>query len=216
MRRKNNLPLIYQPRVRNDPNPKGNTMNTFQVVLMLLLVAHATFRVITAYFQRREPGETGLHLFGIGIYRAPMGLGTCATAHVIYATQDHIENMGVLHHEVSHVLNKDVRVNILLSVMCSLAFYGPMITGDYDLVLIGLALTMLGAPALSRHHERKADKFAATSGYGEDLIEALKKAPDNQSSTSEYAGLTKLVYGLFVDTHPSNESRIENIRRHMV
>ena len=182
---------------------------------MILLLIYAVHKVITAYYPHPYVGDTGLYVMGIGVYRAPMGLGTCATAHAIYATQEHLSNLGVLHHEVSHVLNKDVRINNLFSVMCSVAFYAPMVTGDYGLVLIGLMVSILGAPALSRHHERKADKFAATSGYGEDLIEALKTAPDSQSSTSKYNGLTKSIYGLFVDTHPSNESRINAIRRHM-
>ena len=75
---------------------------------------------------------------------------------------------------------------------------------------------MLGAPALSRHHEWKADKFAATSGYGEELIKALNIAPNNQSSKIKYIRIIKFAYGLLADTHPSNEARIKAIRKHMV
>ncbi len=140
------------------------------------------------------------------------------------------EIVAVLMHEIGHYRHHDIIKSISQSVvqiaiyfyvfamlLSSTACSSAMGYGGWSFALSLLAFLLLMTPVdiimspilngLSRRAELQADSFAATAGYGPDLISALKKL-----SSQSLTNLTPHpLYVWFHYSHPTLADRIINI-----
>lgn len=144
--------------------------------------------------------------------------------------------VAVFSHELGHYKHRDTTklliyslVNILFILAAIAAFvllpqismsYGfegeSLIFGILAVLMtdvFGLVSTLLMAPMAfgSRSCERRADAFAATNGYGKELISALKKlAYDDMCDLNPHPFVVAMEY-----THPPMHERIELIEKRL-
>ena len=141
------------------------------------------------------------------------------------------EIVAVLAHEIGHYKHRDIYKKLITSLL-SLGIYlfvFSFLAGIADLAIaLGgtepslllslLAFGMLLTPIsiilsplmnyLSQRHEYNADKFATYYGYGEHLINALKKLTANNLSPLQIHPL----YAAFYYSHPTLLQRINHIQ----
>ncbi len=140
------------------------------------------------------------------------------------------EIVAVLAHEIGHFRKKHIRKSLLISTLNTgfvLFVFGLFVGQDvfsqalgvevasFHIGAIGFAvlysplseITGIFMSALSRKNEREADDFAAHYGYGESLIDALKKlAAKNLSNLTPHPLMVKLSY-----SHPPVAERVDLI-----
>lgn len=139
------------------------------------------------------------------------------------------EITAVFAHELAHFKHKDTTKMTLFSllnflpmmVMMTLAMAIPEISQSYGFELpsilfafylsfsnvLSIVSTLIMMPfnAISRSMERRADAFARSRGYGEDLISGLKKLhKDSLADMNPHPTVVKLTY-----SHPPLHERIE-------
>ena len=138
------------------------------------------------------------------------------------------EIAAVFAHELAHFKNRDTakltafsifNVTVMITLISMFALV-PEISMEYGFdganmafALIALMsavmspiMTLIGLPinGMSRHFERRADTFAATKGYGEDMISALKKlSKDNLSDLNPHPFIVAMSH-----SHPTLSQRI--------
>ena len=142
------------------------------------------------------------------------------------------EITAVYAHELAHFKHKDTTKMTLFSllnflpmmVMMTLAMAIPEISQSYGFELpsilfafylsfgnvLSIVSTLIMMPfnAISRGMERRADAFARSRGYGEDLISGLKKLhKDSLADMNPHPTVVKLTY-----SHPPLHERIELVR----
>ncbi|MBR6739696.1 MAG: M48 family metallopeptidase [Clostridia bacterium] len=145
------------------------------------------------------------------------------------------EITAVFAHELAHFKHRDTAKGTALSLLSMLVMtlliaafaIVDQISVDYGfegasiifglIALMGAILgpvnTVIGIPAavLSRSYERRADAMAVDSGYGEDMISALKKL-----SKDNFADLNPHPFTVAVEySHPPIAERIDLIQRRM-
>ncbi len=129
------------------------------------------------------------------------------------------ETMAVLLHEAGHLKKKHITQQTVLGSLMRGMIAGTavgVVAAGYQLPLFAFYLALLtsGIP-LSRHHEYQADSWVVQYGYGQDLIEALKKLHKEydrmtKSHSKAYRKLNELL-----STHPTLEKRTINLLRDM-
>ncbi len=140
------------------------------------------------------------------------------------------EIVAVLSHEIGHYKHKHTLKNMLVSLPASLIMFfllGLILKSDVLAQALGgtkasfhlnvLAFAIIYSPVsliidlagnqLSRKFEYQADDFAATHGYGDQLISGLKKL----SATSLSNLMPHPLYVFFHYSHPTLYQRITNI-----
>ena len=140
------------------------------------------------------------------------------------------EIVAVLSHEIGHYKHKHTLKNMLVSLPASLIMFfllGLILKSDVLAQALGgtkasfhlnvLAFAIIYSPVsliidlagnqLSRKFEYQADDFAATNGYGNQLISGLKKL----SATSLSNLMPHPLYVFFHYSHPTLYQRITNI-----
>lgn len=144
------------------------------------------------------------------------------------------EIVAVLAHEVGHYKHHDIYKNMITSLI-SLGVYlfifsylaenpklAEALGGNepsllLSLIAFGLLLTPISiilAPVMnyfSQKHEYNADKFAADTGYGVFLIDALKKLTANNLSPLQIHPL----YAAFYYSHPTILQRITHLKKNI-
>lgn len=132
----------------------------------------------------------------------------------------------VLLHEVYH--NKDLHIYKKMAYdypLFYMAVAGAIVFGSATAqpILGFLAFVMILKIAkipynitVGRRHERKADDYAVQFGYGQDLINALKKLERQYKklmATQECDGLCRIINKIdeAIDEHPTTKKRIESI-----
>ena len=137
------------------------------------------------------------------------------------------EITAVFAHELAHFKHKDTTKMTIFSllnflpmmVMMTLVMVIPEISQSYgfefafylsfgNVLSIVSTLIMMPFNAISRGMERRADAFACSRGYGDDLISGLKKLhKDSLSDMNPHPTVVKLTY-----SHPPLHERIELVR----
>ena len=142
------------------------------------------------------------------------------------------EITAVYAHELAHFKHKDTTKMTLFSllnflpmmVMMTLVMVIPEISQSYGFELpsilfafylsfgnvLSIVSTLIMMPfnAISRGMERRADAFARSRGYGDDLISGLKKLhKDSLADMNPHPTVVKLTY-----SHPPLHERIELVR----
>ena len=142
------------------------------------------------------------------------------------------EITAVFAHELAHFKHKDTTKMTIFSllnflpmmVMMTLVMVIPEISQSYGFELpsilfafylsfgnvLSIVSTLIMMPfnAISRGMERRADAFACSRGYGDDLISGLKKLhKDSLSDMNPHPTVVKLTY-----SHPPLHERIELVR----
>ncbi len=156
-----------------------------------------------------------------------MGSHTVAVTKGAIHTFSEAELKAVLSHEIAHILNKNTTAQIytmigngiftflLLSIkllcwLCnkidSLKTAANIVEKIFDgLAFVFLFLMQIALAVSDRQAERRADEFAITLGYGEDMVQALYLL-EKMSLSGEGSIIEKLLAH-----HPRVTSRIENL-----
>lgn len=142
--------------------------------------------------------------------------------------------VAVFAHELGHFKHRDTAKLLLGSLLNFLIILGavtvmvllPQISSSFgfadnallfavlvvlfsDILGLGSTLLMAGVSWFSRKMERKADAFAATNGYGKELISALKKM-----SGDDFADLNPHPFVVAMEySHPPIHERITLIEK---
>jgi len=142
----------------------------------------------------------------------------------LYKAINQRERIAVMIHEVSHVINKDVIKQILLSsTLGSILFggvlsvvVGPMaILAPYAAMYCMLIGGVLKNRMIARKHELTADSLAAKFGYGKDLAKALTLMDARLRKSLGSGKLADIILKLLhiLDAHPPLKERLENITK---
>lgn len=182
--------------------------------------------------------DSGMNAFATG--RDPNHASVCATSGLLEALDDS-ELEGVMAHEMGHIKNYDIRVNIIAfaltaaiglvaDIMLRLAWFSDdddaspifMVLGIAAAVLAPLVATLIQL-AISRQREYLADATSAmTTRYPEGLESALRKIAASSSVIKKQSTATAHLFfanplkkgGItrLFSTHPPIEDRIRRLQ----
>lgn len=183
--------------------------------------------------------DPGLNAFATG--RDPNHAAVCATTGLLDALTD-AELEGVMAHELGHIKNYDIRVNMIafamvavIGLLADILLRMSIFRDDDDMGSVGLVLAVAGAIlaplaatliqlAISRQREYLADATGAmTTRYPEGLASALEKIgrsggvlkghPNSSTAHMFFANpLNKKSITSLFSTHPPIEDRVKRLR----
>ncbi|MDR1409636.1 MAG: M48 family metalloprotease [Oscillospiraceae bacterium] len=188
------------------------------------------FQEVYAKAKAKNPelGKIELHIIdSMSVNACAMGQHTIAVTKGAMKTFSEEELKAILSHEVAHILNMDTMAliytmigNGIFSVLISIIkmFYWLMSKIEAlrpyvelaDKIFNGvtfafLFLMQIALAVSDRKAERRADEYAVTLGYGEDMVEALYLLEEISLQGGE--GIIQKLLA----SHPRVTSRIENL-----
>ena len=142
----------------------------------------------------------------------------------LYKVLNQRQRIAVMIHEVSHVINKHVIKQTIMSNTFGAILFGGVLTaltGPYVILApytagfcISISATLKNR-IMGRKHELTADSLASKFGYGEELAEVLTILDAHEKKIFGEGKLSEIILKLvhMVDAHPPLKERLENITK---